>query len=438
MIDKKIMIKQLRSLVSTAYGCTEIGLIGYAVASCTNLVARPCNSTTYKKIIVEVSPFIYKNVFRVGVPNLGVCGIKMIVATSAMIADPKRKLEIFATVTPKQKLEAKKLINNDKVVIKIAKNVNPVYARVMITTNDNVTIESLVSHYHDYIVYIKKNDRYIVNNGIKEIKQKQTSELKQLDKITFADIMQFVKSCTVKDLNYLNEISEINMRIANYGIVNVIPDSFTENYLKTMDNDSSLYQRIILNTAAAIDARMNGATLPVATSCGSGDHGLTSTIPQYQLYTHRKIPYLRYLQSLALVNFVVWMIKKNIGHLSAFCGSVIAAVPATLAGLAYQLGMNSKKIDNIISSVLCSNALCVCDGAKSSCTHKISTALICGLRIFDMVDKGYCVKPRDGIIASSALSTIKIFKKISNDNLTTLNNSIIESIIKIDKQKHKK
>ena len=70
------------------------------------------------------------------------------------------------------------------------------------------------------------------------------------------------------------------------------------------------------------------------------------------------------------------MIKKNIGHLSAFCGSVIAAVPATLAGLAYQLGMNSKKIDNIISSVLCSNALCVCDGAKSSCTHKISTALI--------------------------------------------------------------
>lgn len=437
MIDKKIMIKQLHSLVSIAYGCTEIGLIGYAVASCTNLIKKPWNSATYKKIIVEVSPFVYKNVFRVGVPNLGVCGIKMIVAVSAMIADPKRKLEMFATVTPKQKLEAKKLINDDKVIIKIAKNVNPVYAKVTVTTN-NVVAESLVSHYHDYIVYIKKNNHYIVNNGIKEIKQKQTSELKQLDKITFADILQFVKSCTIKDLNYLNKISEINMNIANYGIVNVVPNSFTENYLKIMTNDSSLYQKIVLNTAAAIDARMNGATLPVATSCGSGDHGLTSTIPQYQLYIHRRIPYLKYLQSLALVNFVVWMIKKNIGHLSAFCGSVIAAVPATLAGLAYQLDMNSKKIDNIISSVLCSNALCICDGAKSSCTHKICTALISGLRIFDMVDKGYSVKPRDGIIANSALSTIKIFKKISNENITTLNNSIIESIIKIDKQKHKK
>lgn len=437
MIDKKIMIKQLHSLVSIAYGCTEIGLIGYAVASCTNLIKKPWNSATYKKIIVEVSPFVYKNVFRVGVPNLGVCGIKMIVAVSAMIADPKRKLEMFATVTPKQKLEAKKLINDDKVIIKIAKNVNPVYAKVTVTTN-NVVAESLVSHYHDYIVYIKKNNHYIVNNGIKEIKQKQTSELKQLDKITFTDILQFVKSCTIKDLNYLNKISEINMNIANYGIVNVVPNSFTENYLKIMTNDSSLYQKIVLNTAAAIDARMNGATLPVATSCGSGDHGLTSTIPQYQLYIHRRIPYLKYLQSLALVNFVVWMIKKNIGHLSAFCGSVIAAVPATLAGLAYQLDMNSKKIDNIISSVLCSNALCICDGAKSSCTHKICTALISGLRIFDMVDKGYSVKPRDGIIANSALSTIKIFKKISNENITTLNNSIIESIIKIDKQKHKK
>lgn len=438
MIDKKIMLKQLCSLVSTAYGCTEIGLIGYAVASCTNLIKKPWNSSIYKKIIVEVSPFVYKNVFRVGVPNLGTCGIKMIVAVSAMIANPKRKLEIFATVTPKQKLEAKKLINDGKIIVKIAKNVNPVYAKVTVTTNHNAIVESLISHYHDYIVYIKKNNHYIVNNGIKEIKQKQTSELKQLDKVTFADIMQFVKSCNIKDLNYLDKISEINMKIANYGIANVIPDSFTENYLKIMTNDSSLYQRIILNTAAAIDARMNGATLPVATSSGSGDHGLTVTIPQYQLYIHRKIPYLKYLQSLALVNFVVWMIKKNIGHLSAFCGSVIAAVPATLAGLAYQLDMNSKKIDNIINSVLCSNALCVCDGAKSSCAHKICSALISGLRIFDMVDKGYSVKPRDGIIASSALSTIKIFKKISNENLTTLNNSIIDSIIKIDKQKHGK
>ncbi len=438
MIDKKIMIKQLHSLVSTAYGCTEIGLIGYAVASCTKLIKKSCNSAIYKKIVVEVSPFVFKNVFRVGVPNLGVCGIKMIAAVSAMIADPKRKLEIFSTVTPKQKLEAKKLINDDKVIIKIGKNVNPVYAKVVVTTNNNVTVESLISHYHDYIVYIKKNDHYIVNNGIKDIKKKQTSELKQLDKITFADIMRFVKSCTVKDLNYLNKISEINMKIANYGIVNIIPGSFTENYLKIMTNDSSLYQRIILNTAAAIDARMNGATLPVATSCGSGDHGLTSTIPQYQLYTHRKIPYLRYLQSLALVNFIVWMIKKNIGHLSAFCGSVIAAVPATLAGLAYQLGMNSNKIDSIISLCLCSNSLCVCDGAKSSCTHKICTALISGLRVFDMADKGYSIKLGDGIIAGSALSTIRVFKKISNENLTTLNNSIIDSIIKIDKQKRKK
>ena len=434
MIDKKIMIKQLHSLVSTAYGCTEIGLIGYAVASCTKLITNHCNNRSYKKLELEVSPFIYKNVFRVGVPNLGICGIKMITAVSAMIADPKRKLEMFSIVSPKQKSEAKKLINDGKVIIKIAKNVNPVYAKAIVTSNKNVVIESVISHYHDHIVYIKKNNSYIVNNGVKELKQKQTSELKELDKINFSDIIQFVKSTNVKDLAYLGEISKINMKIADYGLNNLISNSFTENYLKTLTNNSSLYQKIILNTAAAIDARMNGAPLPVATSCGSGDHGLTSTIPQYQLHIHKKTSYLKYLQSLALVNFVVWMIKKNIGHLSAFCGSVIAAVPATLAGLAYQLGMNNNKIDNLISCTLCSNAICICDGAKMSCTHKICSALISGLQILDMVDKGYTIRSKDGIMTGHALSTIKIFKKISNENLTTLNDSIIEAIALIDKQ----
>ena len=435
MIDKKLMLKQLHTLVSKAYGCTEIGLVGYAVASCTNLITKPSIANTYKKIEVDVSPFVYKNVFRVGVPNLGQCGIKMIIATSAMIANSKRKLEMFVSVTPKQKSEANKLITDNKIIVKLAKNTDSVYTKVKVTTNNNDVIEAVISHYHDHIVYVKKNGKYIINNGIKEFKTKARADLKELDKITFNDIIRFVKSCTINDLKYLGKISEINMKIAKYGLEHIIPNSFTDVYLRTLNNNSSLYEKIVLNTAAAIDARMSGAPLPVATSCGSGDHGLTSSIPQYELHIHNRTTYLVYLQSLALVNFVVWMIKKNIGHLSAFCGSVIAAVSATLAGLAYQLGLNNSKIDNIISCSLCSNAMCICDGAKMSFTHKICSALLSGLKMLDMVDIGYAVKPKDGIITNYALSTIKVFKKISNDNLTTLNDSIIESIHKIDKYK---
>ena len=95
------------------------------------------------------------------------------------------------------------------------------------------------------------------------------------------------------------------MKIAKYGLEHIIPNSFTDVYLRTLNNNSSLYEKIVLNTAAAIDARMSGAPLPVATSCGSGDHGLTSSIPQYELHIHNRTTYLVYLQSLALVNFVV-------------------------------------------------------------------------------------------------------------------------------------
>ena len=151
--------------------------------------------------------------------------------------------------------------------------------KTRITTKGNDVIESVISHSHDQIVYIKKTIIILKIKVLRNENKKCVSELNGLDKITFSDIIKFIKSCTVDDLNYLNEISEINMNIVNYGLNNVIHNSFTENYLKILTNDSSLYQRIILNTAAAIDAHTSGASLPVATSCESGDHGLTSTIP---------------------------------------------------------------------------------------------------------------------------------------------------------------
>ena len=433
MIDKNIMIKQLHGLVSKASGCTEIGLIGYAVASATNLISLHSKASAYKSISVEVSPFIYKNVFRVGVPNLGQCGINTIVATAAIISEPKRKLEIFNSVTDKQKAEAKKLISAKKVNVKVPKNVNPVYAKVKVVTSNNDVIESLVSHYHDHIVYLKKNNKFIVNNGVKDIRKQNSASLKQLDSVTIKDIIQFVKSCKLSEIIYLKKITQINNDIAEYGLKNVVKGSFTDIYLKSIGNNINLFQKIILYTSAAIDARMYGAPLPVATSSGSGDHGLTCSIPQYILHKDKNTPEIVYLQSLVLSNFIIWLVKKNIGNLSALCGSVIAATTGTLAGLAYQLGMSDAKIDNIINSALCTYAMTICDGAKMSCTHKVCTALESGLRIMDMVDKGYCVKAKDGIIANNALKTIKIFKKISDENRDGLNNSIVESIIQIDK-----
>ena len=434
MINKKIMLEKLHSLVSSAQGCTEIGVIGYATASASKLMGNPKNSSRYKKIEVEVSPFIFKNVFRVGVPNLGQCGIKMIISTAAAIAKPERKLEIFETVSREEKRAGKELVEDDKVTVRIGKNVNPVYAKVTITGTDGTIYEAVISHYHDHIVYVKKNNKYIVNNRIKHFNEVGEGEIANLKNVTLKDIINFVNSCKLSDLKFLGEISKANDKIAEYGLKNVIKDSFTDNFIKLISKRPTLNEKIILYTGSAIDARMNGAPLQVTTSSGSGDHGLCCSIPQYQMHIHTKNEEIVYLRGLALANMIIWIVKKNIGNLSALCGSVVAAVTGTLCGLAYQRGMNIYKINDLIDSALCSFALTICDGAKMSCTHKVCFALKSGLLMLDMIDKGYYVKPKDGIITGNAFGTIKIFNKLSKDNINTLNNSIIESIFKIDEQ----
>ena len=434
MIDKKIMLDKLHALVSSAQGCTEIGIIGYATASASKLMNNPRDPNQYKKIEVEVSPFIFKNVFRVGVPNLGQCGIKMIISTAAAIAKPERKLEIFETVTREEKRVGKNLIEDDKIFVKIGKNVNPVYAKVTITAMDGTVYETVVSHYHDHIVYIKKNNKFVVNNGIKHFNEVGEGEIASLRNVTLKDILNFVNSCKIEDLKFLGELSRANDKISEYGLKNIIKDSFTDNYIKLISKKPTLSEKIILHTGSAIDARMNGASLPVTTSSGSGDHGLTCSIPQYQYHIYTKNEEIVYLRGLAFANMIVWIIKKNIGSLSALCGSVVAAVTGTLCGLAYQKGMNIYKINDLIDSALCSFALTICDGAKMSCTHKVCFALKSGMLMLDMIDKGYYVKPKDGIITGNAFGTIKIFNKLSKDNLDTLNNSIVESIFKIDEQ----
>ena len=435
MIDKKLMLEKLHSLVSSAQGCTEIGAIGYAVATSSHHMHNPKDPNEYQKIEVEVSPFIFKNVFRVGVPNLGQCGIKMIVAVAATISDPDRKLEMFKTVTEEEKQVGKQLIDEGKVVVKIGRGVDPVYVRATITTNSGSLCETVISHYHDHIVFSKKNDTYSINNGIKQYVESDDSEVASLKNVTLKDLINFIESCTVEDLTFLGKASEANNIISRYGLKNVIKDSFTDNYLKVIGkNEPTLKQRIILYTGAAIDARMNGASLPVTTSSGSGDHGLTCSIPQYQYHIHTKNEEIVYLRGLALANLVIWIVKKNIGNLSALCGSVVAAATGTLAGLAYQKGMDIYKINDLINAALCSFALIVCDGAKMSCTHKVVFALESGLSMIDLVEKGYYVKAKDGIITGNAFGTIKVFKKLSGDIIDTMNNSIIESIFKIDEQ----
>ena len=236
-----------------------------------------------------------------------------------------------------------------------------------------------------------------------------------------------------KDLEFLEEVFKVNVELSEYGKNNIIPGSFTHIFKRTYPK-MSITQKIVFDTVAAIDARMAGVPLPVMSSCGSGDHGLTLSIPQYSYYKYMKNDKLRFLQGLALANLVTWKIKSAIGELSAFCGSIIASVTGALVGTAYQKHFSDSKIRALINSCMSSYALALCDGAKMSCTFKIAAALIQGTMIFETCYIGFSVKPKDGVVGETPSQALKIFKAISEKHSKYINHTLVQGLNEINKE----
>lgn len=426
---KNFILKKIKSLTIPAGGCTEIGAIGYCVAAAAKYVTGDIRNVEH--IIVEVSPYIFRNVMRVGVPNFGQCGIGMIAAAGAAIKDPTNKLEIFKKVTDEQKKIAKDLIDNWKVAIKIPKKCDPVYVKTKILTK-NKNIEAVVKGQHDNLIYVKEGKKIIYSNKTnKEINKVKSDNSYTSHDFTVEDLIEITKQFNDHELSFIDRAYQTNWEISNYGKQNVIPGSYTEVYIKMLgDKNRSLEDQMVIDLAAAIDARMGGAVLPVMSLCGSGDHGLTASIPQISYHLMKNSNKTMYLRSLLLVNLLVWKIKESIGSLSCMCGSVVAAATAAICGIAYQENFSTKQIANLMEDLLCTFNCCLCDGAKLSCTHKVCVSFKAGLLILDLAKNGYKIKRFDGVVQGDVNKTLNIFKKLSDECSYQVNLSEVNAMCK--------
>lgn len=421
----------MHDLVKVAYGCTEIGAIGYPCA----LAYNQLKNQPIAKLVVEMSPYVFKNASCVGVPGLGMCGCEMIAAAGAYICAPDRKLQIFSSITAAQKSKAKQLVEAKKVEIKIREDVNPVFCKAIVTTTNGNTATATIERAHDNVTLITKNDTEVFKAKPKKSDGPNLNhdgevfdpdEYRGTD-FTIGEMLKIIETLQFEDLTFLEQVFFTNDNIAQYGLKHMTPGSYTDVYNKTHPNPD-WKQRIVLNVAAAIDARMRGDSMPVMSSCGSGDHGLTISIPQVTYSRMFKTEETRFLRAMALANMVTWIIKDTIGDLSAFCGSVMAASVATMAGLAYQDEWPLKKICTFIEAMLLGNTCVICDGAKASCTFKVANALMAEFDLFDMVKHGYNVKPRDGIVVGKPVKTIEVIGQISKENSNDVNNTIVKML----------
>lgn len=433
-ITKHEILTQIKALCVPAYGCTEIGSIGYSVAAAAKCVKGDIKNV--KGIHVNVSPYIFRNVMRVGVPNLGVCGIYIIAATAAAIADPARKLEMFSSVTKQQKELGQYLYDHSLVHVKIPAKCDPVYVQTIIETKQD-RIEALIEGVHNNLSYVKVNDKTVYKGKKMKSLEVKNPEKLWINNLSVEEIIEFVDTCKISDIDFLEKLFKMNVNISEYGKKHLIENSYTASYIKSCKK-RTIYDQMIIDTAAAIDARMNGANPPVMSSCGSGDHGLTASIPLFTYHKLAKTSKIKFLRSLLLSNLIVYKIKSNIGNLSCMCGSVIAAVTAVISAIAYQMNMNTKQLTSIMESCLHSFNCTMCDGAKLSCTQAICTAMLGGFNLINLAKVGYFVKPLDGIIAGDINITLRIFKKLSKENSRKFNLSLVNGMCKLNSGAYKK
>lgn len=388
-------VQILKEELIPAMGCTEPIAIAYAAAK-----ARAVLGHLPDRILVEVSGNIIKNVKSVIVPHTGgLRGIGAAAAAGTVAGNADSQLEVISNVTEQQIAEIKEYLQNTKIEVCYADT--PHIFDIMITAfhgEDSAFVR--IAEHHTNLVTIKRNEEVLLDKEIRT----QVNGLTQRDCLNITDIIDFADCVDLKDVaEVLNRQIDYNMAIAQEGLDHPYGACVGRTLLRNHGND--LCYKMRAYAAAASDARMNGCEMPVIINSGSGNQGITTSIPVIVYAREKGFPSELLLRALCTANLVTAHLKTGIGRLSAYCGAVSAGCGAA-AGIAYLQGGKYDMIAHTIVNALAMDSGIVCDGAKASCAAKISSAIDAGLLGLEMYRDGNQFFGGDGLVKKGVENTI--------------------------------
>ena len=408
----------LKEELLPAMGCTEPIAIAYASSvAARTLGCRP------DRMIIEVSGNIIKNVKSVVVPHTGgLRGIPAAAAAGAVAGDADAELEVISNVTPEEIAEIKSYLETASIEVRHIDNGHIFDIIITSMSKDDVAAVRIVD-YHTNIVLIKKNDETLLEKEVAA----QTGDLTDR---SILSVRRIVKYANTADLDEVRETLErqisYNMAIAEEGLRGNYGANVGLTLLSSHPEDITYRMRAY--AAAASDARMNGCELPVVINSGSGNQGITSSVPVI-VYAHcNNKTHDELLRALLVSNLVTIHLKTGIGRLSAYCGAVSAGCGAG-AGIAYLQGGDIDAVANTVVNALAIDSGIVCDGAKASCAAKIASAVDAGLMGLAMFNQGNRFFGGDGIIKDGVEKTIETVGKLARRGMKETDEEIIRLML---------
>ena len=412
-------IQILKEELVPAMGCTEPIALAFAAAK-----AREVLGMMPEEVFIGASGSIIKNVKSVIVPNTnGLKGIPAAATAGIVAGKPEKELEVIAEVSPEQIEEMVSFMEN--VPIHVEHVENGITFDIIVDLKAGAhTAGVRIANYHTNIVSIFKDDEMLVDIPVEGENEEGLTDRTLLD---VESIWDFINTVDVEDLKpMITPQIEYNTAIAEEGMRGSYGASIGKVLLDTYGND--IRTRAKAMAAAGSDARMNGCELPVIINAGSGNQGITCSLPVIEYAKELDATEDQLYRALALSNLVAIHQKTGIGRLSAYCGAVSAGAAAG-AGIAYLCGGGYDEVVHTVVNALAIVSGMVCDGAKASCAAKIAAAVDAGILGYNMYLRGQQFYAGDGIVTKGVEGNIYNIGRLGRAGMRQTNEEIIKMMI---------
>lgn len=415
-IRYSVYIQILKEELLPAMGCTEPIAIAYGAA-----IARETLGVLPDRVSIEASGSIIKNVKSVVVPNTGhQRGIPAAAAAGIIAGDASKGLEVIAQTTPEQIRQMKEFLEHTEIKVEHADH-GLTFDVIITLYRGEAYAKVRIANYHTNVVLIEKNGEVVKKLPIEGEREEGLTDRSLL---SMEGIWDFVNTVDIEDVRaILDPQIQYNWAIAQEGIQGDYGANIGSVLLKMSEQDIRTRARAM--AAAGSDARMNGCELPVIINSGSGNQGITASVPVLVYAEELKVEEDKKYRALILSNLTTIHQKTPIGRLSAYCGAVSAGAGAG-AGIAYLNGGDFKEVIHTVVNALAIASGIVCDGAKASCAAKIALAVDAGILGYHMYQCGQQFYGGDGIVTKGVEGTLLNVGRLGKQGMKETNEEIIK------------
>lgn len=407
-LEKDQIIKLIKKEVVPAIGCTE----PIAVSLCVAKATETLGAIPYK-IKIYLSANVLKNAMGVGIPGTNMVGLPIAIALGAIVGKSEYGLQVLKDLTAESVAAGKVFIDEQRIEISLKEGIaDMLYIEARCVKGGDEAI-AVIRGQHTHFSFISKNGRTILNE---ESQIESTKSNTEDISLTFSKVYEFSTTAPLDEISFILEAAKLNKAASELSSLG----KYGHNVGKSMDSKfgkqifgQSMLSNMISYTAAACDARMDGALIPVMSNSGSGNQGITATLPVLSYAEDINCSEDQLIRALMLSHLTVIYIKLKLGRLSALCGCVAAATGAS-CGIAHLMGGNYNQATFAVKNMVANITGMICDGAKPSCALKISSGVSTAVLSAIMAMEDEVVSSQEGIIDDDVDKTIENLTQIGS------------------------